>query len=143
MLNLWQVLKRSLLIDICWIKFSLKLPHWWWLFWYPWKTVVNWIVVPNFPLPHSYGILDFCCLTFDFVSPLMTEYFPSSHSCWAAWWLSFKFSFFAEVVSPPANICCLPSSFCFLRNISPELTSEPVFLYFVCGSLPQHGWQAV
>ena len=29
--------------------------------------------------------------------------------------------------------------FC-LRKIHPELMSVPVFLCFVCGSLPQHGW---
>ena len=43
---------------------------------------------------------------------------------------------------PWANICCQSSSFC-LTKISPELTSVPVFLYFVCGMLPQHGWWAV
>ena len=32
-------------------------------------------------------------------------------------------------------------SFFFLRKILPELTSVPIFLYFLCGSLPQHGWQ--
>ena len=26
-----------------------------------------------------------------------------------------------------------------LRKICPELTSVPIFLYFVCGTLPQHG----
>ena len=26
-----------------------------------------------------------------------------------------------------------------VRMIVPELTSVPVFLYFVCGTLPQHG----
>ena len=26
-----------------------------------------------------------------------------------------------------------------LRKVGPELTSVPIFLYFVCGSLPQHG----
>ena len=30
------------------------------------------------------------------------------------------------------------SSFC-LRKIVPELTSVAVFLYFICGTLPQHG----
>ena len=29
--------------------------------------------------------------------------------------------------------------FFFLRKIGPELTSVPIFLYFVCGMLPQHG----
>ena len=28
--------------------------------------------------------------------------------------------------------------FFFVRKISPELTSVPVFLYFVCGMPPQH-----
>ena len=36
------------------------------------------------------------------------------------------------------NICCHSSSF-YLRKIVPELPSVPVFLYFVCGMLPQHG----
>ena len=36
------------------------------------------------------------------------------------------------------NICCPSSSFC-LRKIVAELTSMPIFLYFVCGTLPQHG----
>ena len=30
-----------------------------------------------------------------------------------------------------------------LRKIHPELTSVPSFLYFVCGSPPQHGCQKV
>ena len=30
-----------------------------------------------------------------------------------------------------------------LRKISPELTSVPVFLHFICGSLPEHGWWVV
>ena len=30
-------------------------------------------------------------------------------------------------------------SFFFLRKICPELTTVPVFLYLVCGTLPQHG----
>ena len=38
---------------------------------------------------------------------------------------------------PWVNICCQSSSFC-LRKIVPDLTSVPVFLYFVCGMLPQH-----
>ena len=38
--------------------------------------------------------------------------------------------FFAEEYSPWANICCQFSSFC-LRKIVPELTSVPVFLYFL------------
>ena len=37
-----------------------------------------------------------------------------------------------------ANICCQSSSFC-LRKIATELTSVPIFLYFVWGILPQHG----
>ena len=32
---------------------------------------------------------------------------------------------------------------CLLRTIHPELTSVPVFVYFVCGSLPQHGHRQV
>ena len=36
------------------------------------------------------------------------------------------------------NVCCQASFFC-LRKILPELTSVPVFLYFACGMLPQHG----
>ena len=33
---------------------------------------------------------------------------------------------------------------CFLlRKISPELTSVPIFLHFICELLPQHGWQLV
>ena len=39
---------------------------------------------------------------------------------------------------PWANICCQSSSFC-LRKIFLELTSVPIFLYFVYGTLPQHG----
>ena len=27
-----------------------------------------------------------------------------------------------------------------LRKISPELTSMPIFLHFICSSPPQHGW---
>ena len=29
--------------------------------------------------------------------------------------------------------------FFLVRKIGPELTSVPIFLYFVCGTLPQHG----
>ena len=43
---------------------------------------------------------------------------------------------------PWANTCCQSSSFCW-RNIVPELTSVPIFLYFVCGSLQQLGCQVV
>ena len=39
---------------------------------------------------------------------------------------------------PWANICCQSSSFC-LKKIITELTSVAIFLYFVCGALPQHG----
>ena len=51
------------------------------------------------------------------------------------------FLFFYEEDSPWASIHCQSSSFFFLclRKISPELTSVLVFLYFVCGMLPQHG----
>lgn len=52
--------------------------------------------------------------------------------------LQFAFSFFCEEDWSWANICCQPSSFC-LRKIGPELTSLPVFLSFICGTLPQHG----
>ena len=39
-----------------------------------------------------------------------------------------------------AYIHCQSSSFSFcLRKISPELTSVPIFPYFVCGMPPQHG----
>ena len=30
-----------------------------------------------------------------------------------------------------------------LRKISPELTSVPIFLHFICGWLKQHGWEMV
>ena len=33
----------------------------------------------------------------------------------------------------------LPSTFFLVRRIGPELASVPVFLYFPCGTLPQHG----
>ena len=33
----------------------------------------------------------------------------------------------------------LCSIFFFLRKIVPEVTSVPIFLYVVCGTLPQHG----
>ena len=46
--------------------------------------------------------------------------------------------FFSEEDWPWANICCQSFSFC-LRKIVPELTSVPVFLYFVCELPPQHG----
>ena len=49
-----------------------------------------------------------------------------------------SFFVFGEEDWPWANICCQSPSFC-LRKIVPELTSVPIFLYFVCGSLPQHG----
>ena len=49
-----------------------------------------------------------------------------------------SYLFFAEEDWPWANICCQSSSFC-LGKILPELTSVPIFLYFVCGPLPQHG----
>ena len=48
------------------------------------------------------------------------------------------FCLFPEEDSPWANICCQSFSFC-LRKIHTELTSVPVFFYFVCGSPPQHG----
>ena len=38
---------------------------------------------------------------------------------------------------PRANICCQSSFFC-LRKSVPELTSVPIFLYFVYGTLPQY-----
>ena len=33
------------------------------------------------------------------------------------------------------------SFFSLVRKIGPELTSVPIFLYFVCGTLPQRGWE--
>ena len=42
----------------------------------------------------------------------------------------FLFIYFGEEDWPWANICCQSSSFCS-RNIVPELTSVPVFLYFL------------
>ena len=39
---------------------------------------------------------------------------------------------------PWANIGCQSSSFC-LRKVAPELSSMPIFLYFVCRMLSQHG----
>ena len=39
---------------------------------------------------------------------------------------------------PRVNICCQSSSFC-LGKIVAELTSAPIFLYFICGVPPQHG----
>ena len=56
-------------------------------------------------------------------------------------WVSenkFKSCFSGEEDWPWSNICCQSSSFC-LRKIVPELTSVPIFLYFVCGTPPQHG----
>ena len=52
-------------------------------------------------------------------------------------WLA-GFFFPPEEDLPWPNICCQSSSVC-LRKIHPELTSVPVFLYFVCGSPAQHG----
>ena len=37
----------------------------------------------------------------------------------------------------------LNNFFFLLRKISPELTSLPIFLHFICGLLPQHGQQVV
>src|SRR3712207_8062135 len=45
---------------------------------------------------------------------------------------------FAEEDSSRANIHCQSTFFFFfLRKISPELTSVPIFLNFVCGTRPQ------
>ena len=33
--------------------------------------------------------------------------------------------------------------FVVVEEDSPKLKSAPVFLYFICGLLPQHGWQVV
>ena len=38
-------------------------------------------------------------------------------------------------------VICLKKSFFFLRKISPELTSVPIFLYFICGT-PATAWCA-
>ena len=35
-------------------------------------------------------------------------------------------------------VLLLPILF-LLRKIGPEVTSVPIFLYFICGTLPQHG----
>ena len=51
----------------------------------------------------------------------------------------FTLFFLAEEDCPWANRCCQSSTFC-LRKFNPELASMPIFLYFVCGSLPQYGW---
>ena len=48
------------------------------------------------------------------------------------------FIYFGEEDWPWANISWQSSSFC-LRKITAELTSTPIFLYFVCGILTQHG----
>ena len=53
-----------------------------------------------------------------------------------AW--NFIFFFFCEEDCPWANVSYQSFSFC-LRKIVPELTSVPVFLYFVYGTPPQHG----
>ena len=37
------------------------------------------------------------------------------------------------------NFLSLSLSFFCVRKSGPELTSGPIFLYFVCGTLPQHG----
>ena len=47
-------------------------------------------------------------------------------------------SFFSEEECRWANVYCQSSSFCLRKNVA-ELTSVPVFLYFVCRMLPQHG----
>ena len=52
--------------------------------------------------------------------------------------LGFVFCF-CEEDWPWANICCQFSIFCLGKTVT-ELTSVPIFLYFVCGTLPQHGW---
>ena len=49
-----------------------------------------------------------------------------------------SFFSFGEDGCPWANICCQSSSFCS-RKIVAELTSVPIFLYFVCGTPPQCG----
>ena len=49
---------------------------------------------------------------------------------------SWFFMFFGEEDWPRDSICCQSSSFC-LRKIVPELTSVPIFLYFVCRVPPQ------
>ena len=48
------------------------------------------------------------------------------------------FFFFSEEDWRWANTCCQSSSFC-LRKVVAELTSMPVFLYFGCGMLLEHG----
>ena len=52
--------------------------------------------------------------------------------------ISLSLFFFCEEDWPWANICCQFSSFC-LRKIVAELTSVPIFLYFVCRMLSQCG----
>ena len=49
-----------------------------------------------------------------------------------------SFFFFGEEDWPWANNRCQSSSFC-LRKIFAELKSVLIFLYFVCGMLPQYG----
>ena len=51
--------------------------------------------------------------------------------------LSIFYFLFGEEDFPELTSNCQSSSFC-LRKIVPELTSMPIFLYFVCGMLPQH-----
>ena len=62
-----------------------------------------------------------------------------SHSIFTIQFCLFVFvlgGFFGEEDLLWANICCQSSSFFCLMKISPELTSVPIFLYFLCG-LPQ------
>ena len=54
-------------------------------------------------------------------------------------------SVYAYVYIREYSIVCVPmyvytDTFCVcVRKIGPELTSMPIFLYFVCGMLPQQG----
>ena len=72
----------------------------------------------------------------NFVITSEIEHFPTYLlSSWSFSFTNYTFFLFAEEDLPWANIYCQSSSFC-LRRIVPELTSVPLFLYFVRGLPP-------
>ena len=50
------------------------------------------------------------------------------------------FIYFYEEGSPELTSIANPPGFLCLRNVSPELTTAQIFLYFVGGMSPQRGW---
>ena len=86
--------------------------------------------------------------------PALTQYIKK-HSLGMSWvnsipkiFIGILFSFFCgfllrKICPELTSVGTLPLFVFFFRKIIPELTSVPIFLYLVCGSLPQHGWQVV